>query len=93
MNLLPTMGSASDLQRDSSRILNLVKTGDSPIIVMRNNKPEAALLGIEKLQSMHDALRRFEMKDALLAVHEGEEEYTSGKTILLSSDFRELVHD
>ena len=33
------------------------------------------------------------MKDALLAVHEGEEEYTSGKTILLSSDFRELVHD
>lgn len=87
------MVSASDLQRDSARIIHLAKTGGAPVIVMKNNKPEAALLGINALQRMSEALQRFEMKDALSAVREGEEEYANGETILLSSNFHELVHD
>jgi prevent-host-death family protein len=93
MNIIPTMVSVSDLQRDSARIIQLAKTGGSPVIVMKNNKPEAALLGIDALERMSEALQRFEMKDALSVVREGEEEYANGETILLSSHFRELVHD
>ena len=54
MNIIPTLVSASDLQRDSARIIRLAKSGGEPVIVVRNNKPEAAVISLKKLQFLMD---------------------------------------
>lgn len=92
MNLLPTMVSASDLQRDSSRIINLAKSSEDPIVIMRNNKPEVAMLDVKKLQKIMKRIREFEIKDALEAIREGDEAYKQGKTFV-TKDFSEFLDD
>ncbi|MEK7154556.1 MAG: type II toxin-antitoxin system prevent-host-death family antitoxin [Patescibacteria group bacterium] len=93
MNILPTLVSASDLQRDSARIINLARSSDQPVIIVRNNKPQAAVINIKRLQSLITKVTDWETKDALQAIKEGEEELRSGKVITLSDDLHELLDD
>lgn len=93
MNIVPTLVSASDLQRDSARIIKLVKSSDDPVIVVKNNKPEAAVVSLKKLQFLMDRIEDLETKDALEAVRIGEEERRAGKLITISSDLHELLDD
>lgn len=92
MNILPTLVSASDLQRDSARIINLAKSSDQPVVVMRNNKPEVAMLDIKKLQLMFDKIEDFEEKQLLRELKETEKEFKAGKTHF-TTDFSELLDD
>lgn len=93
MNLLPHIVSASDLQRDSARIINLALAGDDPVIVVKNNKPQVAVINLKRLQSLIDKATDWETKDALEAIKEGELAYRTGKTIVLSNDLHELLDD
>jgi len=93
MNIIPTLISASDLQRDSARIIRLAKSGDEPVIVVRNNRPEAAVINLKKLQFLLDRVEELETKDALEAVRIGEKERRAGKLITVSNDFHELLDD
>lgn len=93
MNILPTLVSASDLQRDSARIINLAKNSDQPVFVVKNNKPQVAVVNLKRLQSLIDKEKDWEIKDALEAIKIGEEERKSGKLITLSSDLHELLDD
>ena len=93
MNIIPTLISASDLQRDSARIIRLAKSGGEPVIVVRNNKPEAAVVSLKKLQFLLDRVEELETKDALEAIRIGEKERRAGKLITISNDFHELLDD
>jgi prevent-host-death family protein len=93
MNIIPTLISASDLQRDSARIIKLVKSSDDPVIVVRNNQPQAAIVGLKKLQFLMDRVEELETKDALEAVRIGEKERRAGELVTLSDDFHELLDD
>ena len=93
MNILPTLVSASDLQRYSARIIKLAKSSDQPVVVIRNNKPEVAMLNVRKLQKMIDRIKVLEEKELLLDIKEAEKEFKSGKTIVLSDDLHELLDD
>jgi len=93
MNIIPTLISASDLQRDSARIIRLAKSGGEPVIVVRNNKPEAAVVSLKKLQFLLDRVEELETKDALEAVRIGEKERRAGKLVTISNDFHELLDD
>ena len=93
MNIIPTLISASDLQRDSARIIRLAKSGGEPVIVVRNNKPEAAVVSLKKLQFLLDRVEELETKDALEAVRVGEEERRAGKLITISNNLHELLDD
>jgi len=93
MNIIPTLVSASDLQRDSARIIRLAKSGGEPVIVVRNNKPEAAVISLKKLQFLMDRVEDLETKDALEAIRIGEKERRAGKLITISNDFHELLDD
>ena len=93
MNIIPTLISASDLQRDSARIIRMAKSGGKPIIVVRNNKPEAAVINLKKLQFLLDRVEELETKDALEAVRVGEEERRAGKLITISNNLHELLDD
>jgi prevent-host-death family protein len=93
MNIIPNLVSASDLQRDSARIINLAKSGGEPVIVVKNNRPEAAVVSLKKLQFLINRVEELETKDALEAVRVGEKERRAGKLITVSNDFHELVDD
>lgn len=93
MNVIPTLVSASDLQRDSARIIKLAKSSDEPVIVVKNNKPEAAFVSLKKLQFLMDRIEGLETRDALEAIRIGEEERRGGKLMILSDDFHQLLDD
>lgn len=92
MNIIPTLVSASDLQRDSARILNLAESSDQPVVIIRNNKPKVAILGVKKLQKMIDRIQELEEKYLLQVIKEGDEEYRLGKT-RTTTDFSEFLDD
>jgi len=87
------MVSASDLQRDSARIINLAMSGDEPVFVIKNNKPQAAVINLKRLQYLIDRTTDWETKDALEAIRLGEEERRAGKLVTLSPDMHELLDD
>lgn len=91
MNIIPTLVSVSDLQRDSARIMRLAKSSDDPVIVVKNNKPEAAFISLKKLQFLMDRIEDLEIRDALEAIKIGEEERKADKLVTLSNDIRELL--
>ena len=90
---MPLMVSATDLQRNSAGIIKRAKASGKPIVVVRNNKPEVAVIDIKKLEELIKKARDWEEKDALEAIKEGEEEFQAGKTLLLSDDMHELLDD
>lgn len=92
MNILPPIVSASDLQRDSSRIINLAKNSDQPVVVVRNNKPEIAMLSAQKLQKMIDRLEELEAKELERDLAQTEKDYKAGK-LKSTTDFSEFLDD
>ncbi len=92
MNILPTLVSASDLQRDSARILNLAKSGNQPVVVMRNNKPEVAMLNVGKLQKILDRIQELEDEKLLQGIKQTEVDFKAGK-LKSTTDFSEFLDD
>lgn len=93
MNLFPTAVSVSDLQRNYAKVIKKAKSSDQPVILLRNNKPELALVNLKKLQYLIDRTSDWETKDALEAIKEGELAYKTGKTTVLSDNLHELLED
>lgn len=89
MNILPTLVSASDLQRDSARILNLAESSDQPVVVIRNNKPKVAILNIKKLQRILDRIQELEDKSLLSGIKKTEADFKAGK-LKFTTDFSEF---
>lgn len=50
MFTLPKFTSAREIQRNYRKLFDLVKKSKRPLIVMRNNKPEVAIIDIKKLE-------------------------------------------
>lgn len=92
MNILPTLVSASDLQRDSARVLNLAKSGNQPVVVMRNNKPEVAMLNVKKLQRILDRIRELEDENLLSGIKKTEADFKAGK-LKSTTNFSEFLDD
>jgi len=60
-----------------------------PIVVMRGNKPEVAVVDVRMLDAMEKKVEKIELDEALEAVRIGEEELKNGKLKLLKP--RELA--
>lgn len=71
----------------------MAKKSSDPIVVMRNNKPEIAMIDIKKLEDLIKKARDWEEKDAWEAIKEGEEALRDGTAPLLSDDMHELLDD
>lgn len=92
MNLLPIIVSVSDLQRDSARIIKLVKASDQPVIVMRNNKAEVAMIDVRKLQKILDHIKDLETRELLRGINETEVAFTAGN-LKSTTNFSEFLND
>ncbi|MEX0616656.1 MAG: type II toxin-antitoxin system prevent-host-death family antitoxin [Candidatus Woykebacteria bacterium] len=63
------------MQRNYKKIFDEAKKTKEPVFVMKNNKPQVAIIDAKKLEEM----------EAILAVLESREEARAGKTKVLRS--------
>ena len=71
----PRTTTAKDLQKNYRKVFDLAKKTGEPIVVMRNNKPDVAIVDAKKLEEM----------EAILTVLESREEARKGNVKLLRS--------
>lgn len=78
--------SARQIQREYKKVLIEANRSNEPIVVMSNNKPQGAIIGLDLLEKLQLEIA---LKEAL-------EEYRSGKTKVISTreeleaDFEEM---
>ncbi len=80
MFAFPKMTTAREIQRNYRKIFDDVIKTKEPIIVMRNNKPEVAIVDVKKLEEMQ----------AIFNVLQSREEARAGKTKLLKGSLKDL---
>lgn len=72
--------SVSDVQRDYRKVFDCAKRTKQTVMVMRDNKPDVAVIDAKVLADKEKRLEELEIEDTLRAVKEGEKEYRLGKT-------------
>lgn len=75
MFTLPRTTTGKELQQKYRKIFDEVKETGEPVVVMRNNKPDVAIIDAKKLEEM----------EAILEVLQSREEARQGKTKVLKS--------
>lgn len=80
--LFPKTTTAREIQRNYKKIFSMVKRTKEPVFVMKNNKPQVAIVDAKKLEEM----------EAILEVLESYKEAKQGKTKVLTS-LADLWHE
>lgn len=73
------MASVSDFQRNYPALIRKVKTSREPLLVLRQNKPQAVLLDTDLFQEMAEKIIAFEEEQALKAIMAYQTERKEGK--------------
>lgn len=72
--------SASEVQRNYRKVFDRAKKTREPIIVLRDNKPDVAVVDIKVLEKLNKRLEELEIEDTLRVIRKGDRELASGKT-------------
>lgn len=78
----PNTTTAKQLQQNYRKVFDLAKKTKEPVIVMRNNKPDVAIIDAKKLEEI----------EATMAVLESREEARAGKAKMLEGSLVDLWH-
>ena len=73
--IFPKTTTAREIQRNYRKIFDEVKKTKEPVFIMRNNKPDVAIVNAQKLEEM----------EAVIAVLQSREEARRGKAKVLKS--------
>lgn len=79
----PKTTTAKEVQQNYRRVFDLAKKTKEPIIVMRNNKPDVAILDVKRLEEM----------EAVIAVLKSREEAKTGRSKVLKGTLADLWHE
>ncbi len=71
---IPELISASQLQRESGKIIDMVCENLQPYFIVRNNKPTAVLINIGEYERLKEAQREWEWQDTTEAIRVAEKE-------------------
>lgn len=85
MPFLPKLTSAAKMQREYKKVLDTVKETREPVVILRRNKPEAAIIDIETFEELSQKAANFDELKAIEAISESEAEYKAGKAKRLTS--------
>ena len=85
MSLIPKLTSAAQMQRNYKRVIETAKETKEPVVVLRRNKPEAAVVDIETFEEIFQKAALYDEMKALEAIKQSEREFRSGKTKKLLS--------
>lgn len=75
--------SVSDIQRDYRKVFDKAKRTKKPVMVMRDNKPDVAVIDAKVLAEKDKRLEELEIKDAFRAIQVAEREKKEGKLKVL----------
>lgn len=83
MFAFPRTTTAKQIQQDYRSIFDLVKKTKEPVFVMRNNKPDVAIVDAKQLEEM----------EAIINILQSREDYKKGKTKILKGTLLDLWHE
>lgn len=83
MYIFPRTTTGKQLQQNYRKIFDLVIKTKEPVIVMRNNKPDVAIIDVKKLEEL----------EAIIAVLQSREEAKKGKAKTLKTSLTDLWYD
>lgn len=83
MLTFPKMTTAREVQRNYRRLFDYVKKTKKPILVMRNNKPEVAIIDVKRLEEI----------EAIESIFRSYEQARSGKARVLKGSLVDLWHE
>lgn len=83
MFTLPKITTAKEIQKNYRKIFDMVKKTKEPVLVMRNNKPDVAIVDAKKLEEM----------EAIITVLESREEARAGKAKELKGSLKDLWYE
>ncbi|KKP37161.1 MAG: Prevent-host-death family protein [Candidatus Roizmanbacteria bacterium GW2011_GWA2_32_13] len=89
-SLVPELVSASDLQRKSGKILQMLKDSTQPYFIVKNNKPTGVIVGIEEYNRLKKMQNKMELKEVLKIISDGENELKTNKVKELKSSIHDL---
>lgn len=75
MFTLPKITTAKEIQKNYRKIFDMVKKTKEPVLVMRNNKPDVAIIDAKKLEEMQ----------IIIDILQSREEIRAGKGKILKS--------
>lgn len=81
--IFPKTTTARELQRNYKKVFEEAKKTKEPIFVMKNNKPEVAIIDAKRLEEM----------EAVYEVLQSYEEARTGKTKILKGSLIDLWHE
>jgi prevent-host-death family protein len=87
---VPELISASQLQRKSGKIIDMVCENLQPYFIVRNNKPTAVLINIEEYEKLKGIQKEWEWRDTVEAIVVAENEKKRGKLKKLKSSVYDL---
>lgn len=87
---IPCLVSTSQLQRSSGKIISAVAQSTTPYFVVRNNKPEAVILGIDEYNELKSTKEQWELADTLEAISVYKVEKSNNKLKTLTSSVLDL---
>lgn len=79
----PKTTTGKELQQNYRKIFDLVKKTKEPVVVMRNNKPDVAIIDVKELEKM----------EAIRVVLNSREEARRGKAKVLKGSLKDLWHE
>lgn len=82
---LPQMASVQELQRSYRKLLDWVKKTKEPLYLLRNNKPEAVVLDVNKFSWMNEMIKKTEEADTLAMYKAYKKAKKEGKLIKINS--------
>lgn len=83
MFIFPRTISVKEIQRNYRRVFDLVKKTREPVVVMRNNTPDVAIVDVKRLERL----------EAIAAVLQSREESRKGKTKILKGSLVDLWNE
>lgn len=83
MFTFPRTTTAKELQQNYRRVFDLAKKTQKPIFVMRNNKPDVAIVDAKQLEEM----------EVIISVLQSREDYKKGKTKILKGTLLNLWYE
>lgn len=85
LSALDQIVSVEEMVRNYRAVFDRVKKNKKPMVVLRRNAPDIALVDVGWLRNIEEKIRKIEEEKAMGIVKEGREEYRQGKTRRLKS--------
>ncbi len=81
----PKTTTVREIQRNYKKVFEEVKKTKKPVVVLKNNKPDVAIIDMKSLEDLNSRLEELELADALRSIKQGLLDHKQGKTITAKS--------